>query len=636
MLHPEEIILLQIAGVVVLGIGAQWLAWKLRLPSILVLLVFGFLAGPAAKHLDSQTDFHVWHIAPGEMVGDPLLLSIVSISVALILFEGGLTLKLSEFRASGVTITNLVTIGALVTWAFTTLIAWHVLGLTLSMALILGAILVVTGPTVVGPLLQEIRPQGRVGAVAKWEGIVIDPIGATLGVLVFVAIETVNKAGTNADVIGAAGSDALWGLAATIFFGVVFGVVGALPVAYMMRRYWIPDFLQVPMLLMAVIAAFAASNHCASESGLLAVTLMGVILANQKMVTVHHIQEFKEHLRIVLISLLFIVLSARVEPAQVAEMFSWRNALFLLLLIVFVRPACVWISTIGRGFTWQERVFLSWLAPRGIVAAALASVFALRIEQMGEDGGHLEHVSAEGSQLLPITFFVIIVTVTVYGLTARPLARWLGLASGDPQGLLIAGADRACRAIAKALSESGFRVLLADTNWANVQTAKMDSLEAHYQNILAEDAIESLDLGGVGRFLALTPNDEVNSLAAQHYTHVFGRGSVYQLSSTSGAGGHAPDRLRGRSLFTAGATHSDLHARLRSGAIVKKTKLTDEFDEAAYRELYGPDALVLFIITDSGKLTICSPDAPTSPSPGDTLVALVEPPNEDAAEETVR
>ena len=634
MPNSEEI-LVQLAAVIVLGIGAQWLAWKLRLPSILLLLVCGFVAGPVAMLIDSRTELNIWHIEPGAIINDALLLSLVSISVALILFEGGLTLKLSEFRASGVTITNLVTIGALITWAFATLSAFYVLGLTMSMSLILGAMLVVTGPTVVGPLLQEIRPRGRVGAVAKWEGIVIDPIGATLGVLVFVAIETVNKAGTDAHVIGSAGGDALWGLAATIFFGVLFGVLGALPMAFMMRRYWIPDFLQVPVLLMVVIAAFAASNHFAEESGLLAVTLMGVILANQKMVTVHHIQEFKEHLRVVLISLLFIVLSARIQPEQFGAMFTWRNALFLLLLIAFVRPACVWISTMGRGFSWQERVFLSWLAPRGIVAAALASVFALRIEHLGKQGGHLGELSNEGHQLLPITFFVIIVTVTFYGLTARPVARWLGLASPNPQGLLIAGADRACRAIAKAIHESGFRVVLVDTNWANVQAAKMESLEAHYQNVLDEEAIELLDLGGIGRFLSLTPNDEINTLATQHYTHMFGRGGVYQLSSTTASSGNdqsSSERFRGRTLFAPEATHANLHTRLRAGAVVKMTKLTGEFDVAAYRELYGPDALILFIITESGRLTICSPDAPSSPSAGDTLVALVEVKEEEGAD----
>ena len=334
--------------------GAQWLAWRFRIPSILLLLAFGFVAGPATGLLD-----------PDALFGE-LLFPVVSISVGLILFEGGLSLHLRDLRQIGGSLWNLITLGALVTWALATWAARAMLGLETGPALLLGAILVVTGPTVIGPLLRHVRPVGKVAAVAHWEGIVIDPVGAMLAVLVFEALPAASSAGFGAAVRGAA-----FEMVATVLVGTLVGGIAAAATVVLLYRYWVPDFLQSPMLLMLVVTAFTASNVLQAESGLFTVTLMGVLLANQRYVPVKHIVEFKENLRVLLIASLFILLAARVSPDDFREL-GWSGPAFVAFLVLVARPLSVLLATLGSSLTAKERVFLAWLAPRGIVAASVA------------------------------------------------------------------------------------------------------------------------------------------------------------------------------------------------------------------------------------------------------------------------
>lgn len=596
-MNHEAQLLAGLTGIVLLGVGAQWLAWRLRFPSILLLLAFGFVAGPATGLLD-----------PDAMFGE-LLFPIVSISVGLILFEGGLSLRLRDLREIGVSLWNLVTLGALITWVLAAWSAHALLGLRTGPALLLGAILVVTGPTVVGPLLRHVRPVGKVAAVAHWEGIVIDPIGATLAVLVFEALPALSSAGFEAAARGAAVEMLL-----TAVTGVLIGGVAAGVTVLLLRRFWVPDFLQSPVLLMLVVVAFTSSNLLQAESGLLTVTLMGVLLANQRAVPVKHIVEFKENLRVLLIASLFILLAARVSPDDVRAL-GWRGPVFVLFLVLVVRPLSVFVASVGSSLSLRERVFLAWLAPRGIVAASVASVFALR---MGE----------EGRGLVPATFLVIVGTVTLYGLTAAPLARRLRLSSPDPQGIIFASAHPGARAIAKAVQAAGFPVLLIDKNRAHVNAARLEGLKAVYTSILSEEALDQAEHGGLGRLLAMTPDDEVNALAALHFREVFGRAEVYQLPARRGGRPRdesAPAHLRGRALFAPEASYDALDERFASGGVVKTTRLTAEFDLPAFRARYGDAALPLFVVSEAGKLVVCTAERAASPRPGQTLISLVLP-----------
>ncbi|MEZ6042939.1 MAG: cation:proton antiporter [Planctomycetaceae bacterium] len=599
----EPDVLTSLAGMFVLGIGSQWIASRIRLPSILLLLTAGVIAGPVLQ----------W-INPDKLLGN-LVLPIVSLSIAVILFEGSMSLRLSDLKAIGRPLAMLLTVGVLVTWALSTIAGFWILNFPFSVSLLLGSILTVTGPTVIGPMLRDIRPTGSTGPIARWEGIVIDPIGAVLAVLVYGAQEALLRG----DVQNAATS-AIQGFLGTMFAGSVVGLLLSVALLQLLARHWVPDHLQSPFTLAVVIGGFTASNLLSHESGLVAVTVMGLLLANQKRVPVRHIFEFKESLSVLLISSLFILLTARLNPVSLLKL-GWRGIGFVTFLILVVRPACVWISTIGCGLKKSERIFLSWLAPRGIVAAAVASVFALEMQR----------TSLPAEEFAAATFMVIIGTVIVYGLTAGILARKLGLSSANPQGILIASGHPGARAIAVALVKEKIPVVLVDKNAQNLSVARMEGLNVFHADILSEAMHHEIDLGGIGRFLALTPNVEVNSIAARRFSELFGRAETYRLSSPTQ--GHdrrkiASDALFGRVAFSENATYEYLDRRFESGAVIKRTRLTDEFDFDDFRAMYGPDALVLFVLDETGRLSITTTDREITYRAGQTLFALTDLPPE--------
>ncbi len=594
--------LLAIAGIIVLGIGAQFLAWRIGLPSILLLLIFGFIAGPVTGRLD-----------PDDLFGKKeLLFSLVSVSVALILYEGGLSLRVSDLPKVGGVVRNLVTLGAAVTWGVSALAAHLIFDLDAGLAILLGAVLVVTGPTVIGPLLRHIRPSGPVGPILMWEGIVIDPIGAVLAVLVFEAMSS-----------GGAGQVAtaqalVLAVFKTIVLGGGLGLLAAALLTLLIYRYWVPDYLQSAVSLMLVVATFTAANYLQHESGLLAVTVMGIGLANQKFADVRHIVEFKENLRVLLISALFILLAARLEPNTLREV-ALGGGLFVVVLVLVARPLATLLSTLRSDLRRQERFFIAWTAPRGIVAAAVSSVFALRLQEQGY---------ADADLLVPITFSVIIGTVAIYGLTSPLVAHRLGVADPNPQGLLLVGARKWTRALATLLQDKGLRVLLVDSNRDNINAARMEGLSTYVGSVLAEYAIAEMRLGGIGRLLALTPNDWVNTLAVQRFIGVFGRANCYQLPPREAQRGKPAvhKHLHGRWLFAEDLTSTELERRFAAGAAFKATSLSEEFDYEAFRSHYGESAVPLFAISDAGRLTVISADAAPSPRPGQTLVSLVDEP----------
>ena len=593
-----EHILLGLASIIILGIGAEWLAWRLRLPSILLLLIFGIVVGPVIGFLN-----------PDALLGD-LLLPIVSLAVAIILFEGGLNLRISELRQVGNVVRRLITVGALATWLIGTGAAYFLLNIDFVLALLLGAILIVSGPTVIMPLLRHLKPRGQLGSILKWEGVVIDPIGAILAVLVFEAI----LAGGFRE----AAAVTVVGLLKTILIGGGIGMLGAMVMVLLLRRFWIPDFLHGATSLTLVIGIFAASNLLQTDSGLLAATVMGIYLANQKTVSIKHIVQFKENLRVLLISSLFILLAARLQVSHLAYI-GIGSLAFIGVLMVIARPASVALSTFGSGLSWRERSFLSWMAPRGIVAAAVSSIFALRLVEAGYPQAEL---------LLPITFMVIIFTVIIYGLTASPVARWLQVADPNPQGVLIVGAHSWAQAIAGAIQAEGYRVMVVDDNWANVSTARMAGLPTFYASILSQYALDEIELGGIGRLLALTSDNEFNSLAALQFTDAFGRSEIYQLPPKGEEGSPremVSQHLQGRFLFGTGITYTYLSRRFDEGAVIRTTKLTQEFDYDDFRALYGEEAIPLFSVGQSGNLMVFTRDNPPSPRPGQILISLVNP-----------
>jgi NhaP-type Na+/H+ or K+/H+ antiporter len=593
----EALLAIQLASVVVLGIGAQWLAWRLRLPSILLLLLTGFLIGPVLGWLH-----------PDDLFGE-LLLPFVSISVGIILFEGGLSLRLSEWRQAGGVIRRLITVGALVTWVLSTAAGYFILGLSIPLALQFGAILVVTGPTVVTPLLRFVRPTGQVGSILRWEGILIDPVGATLALLVFEGIA-----------IGDAQQAALQtflAISKTLLIGGVSGYLAARLLLTIMKRGWIPDNLQNPVTLVTVIGVFVGANYLQAESGLLATTVMGLTLANQRQVVIRHVVEFKENLGLLLLSSLFILLSARLNRQALAAV-GPNSLLFLAFMILIVRPLGIAASTFGTNLSRRERIFMAWMAPRGIVAAAVSSIFALRLSALGE---------AQAELFVPLAFVVIVGTCAVYGLTALPLAQRLGLSRSSPQGALIIGGQPWAIEMGCVLKSAGQSVLVVDTNHEHIQAARMAGLPAYYGSALADDIDDRFDVQNIGQLVAVTPNDAVNSLAALHFSDFFGKRWVFQLppkpKSRAQEEGLA-QTLRGRLLFSPDAHYDELTRRFNDGGVFKATRLTPEFDYNAYQAQYGTSALPLFLVDDTtGGLAVFTTGKPPAPGPGQTIISLV-------------
>jgi NhaP-type Na+/H+ or K+/H+ antiporter len=588
--------LLPITGILVLGVLAQWVAWRVRVPSILVLLATGVFAGPIAGWIEPDTLF------------GPLTEPLVSLSVGVILYEGGLNLKLRELRSIGRVFLLLITVGAGITWLVATIAARYVLRFEWSIAVLLGAILVVTGPTVIGPILRHLRLRGRVGALLKWEGIMIDPMGATLAVLVFTVVE--------ASTLDRGYSAAATNLGLTLVLGVLAGGTAAGVLMVVLSRFWAPDSLHNPISLMLMFTALTISNLIQAESGLLAVTVMGLVLANQKWVSIRHVVEFKETLTVLLISCLFIVLASRLRLEELQGL-GWRSFAFVGALVVVGRPLAVFASTWRSALTWRERAFLAFMAPRGIVAAAISSVFALGLVSAGYP---------RAVEMVPVTFLVVFVTVSLYGLGASTLAGWLGLTQLNPQGALFVGADGWARALAVALRREGCPVFLIDTDWDNISQCRMAGLPCLYGSALAEATRERIDYTGLGRMLAVTSNNEVNSLACLSYAEDFSRQEIYQLPfSSQKSEMHEDVRPEHRGRFLVGTQGDFIRLKDMDQVQVRATRLSKEFDYASYRVEHGQNVLPIVVKKPDGSFLICTEDGKQGPKPGDTILAIIGP-----------
>ncbi|AUB76606.1 sodium:proton antiporter [Pseudomonas sp. Lz4W] len=593
----EQQILLALGGIGIAALGSQWLAWRLKLPAILFLLLTGILVGPVLGWLDPQ-----------ELFG-PLLMPLVSLSVALILFEGSLTLHLTEWGEIGSVVRRLVTIGALSTWAVITLATHWLLGFDWLLALLFGTLTLVTGPTVIVPMLRVVRPKASIANILRWEGFVIDPIGALLAVVVYSFIITRAS--------GEGLSHSLLTFGGVIVCGSLFGIVGGWVMGHILRRQWLPEYLHSLATLATVLAIFIASNTVMHESGLMAVTLMGIWMANMKGVDVRNILHFKENLSIFLISGLFILLAARLDLHAMIAL--GPVVLVLLLIIQFIaRPLNVLLSTFGSKLNWRERTLLAWIAPRGIVAAAVSAIFAIRLDQAGHEGALL---------LVPLTFAVIIGTVVLQSATARPLARLLKVAEPAPSGFLIVGANGPARAIGKALQQLGSRVLLTDSNWENIRAARMENLPTYFGNPASQHAEVHLDLVGLGHLLALSPSGELNTLAAIRFRHEFGPRRLYTLASGQEIRRtdkhRASHEHRGQSLGNPVLTYTQLASELHNGAEIYSTQLTENFTWEDYQALHGERATLLFARDHNSWVHVVTPDSDLKPGAGWTLLALI-------------
>lgn len=516
--------LLTIAWAAAAGLFAQVLGHRWRIPAIVPLLVMGMLLGPSGLG---------W-VQP-RALGSGLSV-LVKLSVAVILFDGALNLRLADLKQTARDVRNLVTIGVIVSWIGATVVAWGVARLSLPVAIVFGALMTVTGPTVVQPLLRRVPLPRHVKTVLEGEAIIIDPIGAVLAVAVVDIVLGIQGVHPIGFLSGA------WAYVGRLLIGGVAGVTGATVLSLLLKRTkLVPHELANLVTLASVWATFATSEYFASESGIMASVAMGLAVQRGAVPEERRIRHFKEQLTVLGISLLFLLLSANLPLSVVVEE-GWRGFLTVVGLMLVVRPLSVWISLRKGTLTWREMAFIAWISPRGIVAASVASLFAFTLTQAG---------FVEGNRVLAITFLTIAMTVTLQGLTASMVARLLGLQSMTGRRVVVIGAGPLGLAVADTFRRHGRPVSVVDRNPALVYLAREAGFETREGNALDEDVLADAQLQETETIVAATPNSEVNTLAAHIATDAFGVTRAYPALGRpeQGVGERLLERVGGRIAF---------------------------------------------------------------------------------------
>ena len=509
--------MLELAGIIILGILAQWVAWRFKIPAILPLILIGLLVGPIAAEFltDDKTKYiePIWNGTYGLFPGDGLYY-FVSLAISIILFEGGLTLKRDEIKNVGPVITKLITLGSSVTFFGAGFLAHYIFDLSWEVSFLFSGLIIVTGPTVITPILRNIPLRKDISAVLKWEGILIDPIGALVAVLVFEFISVGGGSGFT--------KTALTEFGKILLFGTSFGFTFAHALTFVINKKWVPHYLLNVVSLSTVLFVFVESEIFAHESGLLAVVVMGMVLGNGKLKNLKELLYFKESLSVLLISILFILLSANINMVDLMLLYNWKTALLFFLIVFIIRPLGVFLSTYKSNLKFKEKLFISWVGPRGIVAAGIASLFGSKLLKQGVEGA--EYIT-------PLVFMIVLGTVLLNATTARLFAKIVGVFLKNSDGILIVGASKASRLIANYLQNSGKRVVLIDANTSFIEHSNNQGLEAYVVNIYDDDLTDNIELNDIGYLIALSGSDAVNKFAVKNFATTFGEHGSFRLIS---------------------------------------------------------------------------------------------------------
>ena len=582
--------MVELSGIVILGILAQWVAWKLKIPAILPLILIGLLVGPiAAEYLSS--DGSKW-IEPIYNGGNGLfpgesLFYFVSLAISIILFEGGLTLRVKEIKNVGPVITKLITIGSVVTFFGAAVAAHFIFYLSWEMSFLFSALIIVTGPTVITPILRNIPLKQDVSAVLRWEGILIDPIGALVAVLVFEFISV--------DVGGAFTKTAFIEFGKIVLFGSTFGFAFAHGLNFVLNKRLIPHYLLNVFALASVLGVFVLADVFAHESGLLAVVVMGMILGNSNSPYLKELLDFKESLSILLVSILFILLAANINMEDLKLVFNW-NMIALFAIVVFVlRPIAVFVSTRNSSLEFNEKIFISWVGPRGIVAAGIASLFGLKLAKNGFEDAEF---------ITPLVFMIVLGTVILNATTARFVSKKLGVFLKKANGILIIGASKASRLIGNYLQKNGRRVVLLDNNQNNIIQAHELGLEAINSNIFSDYIGDNIELNDVGYIIAMTGNSDINQFALDSFGEEFGSNGAFRLISSEELGD--PNYKAKENLFLRTDDYISLTKTTRKYPSINEI---DILDKAHYENLItlsgkDDDIIPLFLKDESDELHI--------------------------------
>ena len=575
-----------------LGVGSQWLAWRLRMPAIVLMLVAGVLIGPVFGVLDPERDI-------GALTGP-----MISIAVAIILFEGGLTLNFHSLQDAVTGVRRLVFVGAPLGWLTSALALHYGAGLSWESSAVFGGIMIVTGPTVIAPLLRTARLSRRPASLLQWEAIVNDPIGALAAVLAYEVVVVLNTATT----VGAAIADLTIGIG----FATLAGFVGGFGLAAAFKRALVPEFMKVPVLFASLLAVFGITDSVLHESGLLAVTIMGIVIANANLPSYEELRRFKEHATVLLVSGVFILLASGLDFETLGQL-TWRAILFVALVVLLARPVTVLISLIGSGIPIREQLLVAFTGPRGVVLVAVAGLFGERLLDLGFEDAAL---------IGPLAFALVSFTVVLHGFTLAPLARLLGLTGATTPGVIVVGGSPWTTAFAEALKKEDVPVLMTDPNYGNLRGARTAGIDTFSGDILSEAAEQRLELVSYDKIVAATDNDAYNTLVATDLAPEFGRENVFQVARAKSetARYQLPATLGGRP-FGPDSTFLEFERMLRDGWTFRVTRLSEEFGIAEWRAK-RPDAHLVAQISPSGEITLIRSESEVSSTPDTRIVAF--------------
>ena len=624
--HVANMLPFKIALIGVLGIGAQWLAWKLQRPAIVLMAIAGLIFGPLIGWLLTLNlpasligTLDVFRLDPINDFGD-LYRPMIGLAVAIILFEGGMTLRFKDLGDARQAVIRMVIVAGPIAWLLGTCASRYIVGLPWDISAMVGGLFVVTGPTVIMPLLRQAHLKSRPANVLKWEGIVNDPLGALFAVGGYEYIRFTAEGASMGLVFGK--------LIFAAVFGTIIGIASGIGLAWAFRRGHVPEYLKAPIVVAWVLFIYVMANLLAEETGLLAVTALGMTMANTKFASMVELTRFKENIAIILVSGVFVILTATLTPDVLSYfMKSWRVWAFVIVMMFLIRPIAVMISTLWSGLTWREALLVGWIQPRGVVAVAVAGLFAAELQAIGRP---------EGAIFVPLAFALVFATVLAAGFTIGPVSKLLKQSAGGGDGVMIVGANPWTLGLAKALKDMGIGVIVADTNWRRLRGARLEGHATFYGEVLSENADARLDHSAFNHIIAATPNDAYNALVCVEFAPELGRHRVFQVSGgdkMEDDGDSIVFTSRGRTLSSRGRSFDALTRDWWSGWRFSATPISEAYPLDKFYDSRGEDVDILLIKRTDGTLEFVQPGTTVKIDKG---ILLSYSPKSSDAPETVR
>lgn len=591
-----ETVLLSIVIVIALGIFSQWVAWRIQWPSIVIMSIAGLLMGPILGIIN-----------PEQALGE-LYTPLISLAVAIILFEGSASLDIREVKGISKSVFRIVTLGAFLAWIAGSFAAHFIAGLSLEISFIIGGLFVVTGPTVIIPLLRQAKLKPRTAAVLKWEGIIVDPAGPLLALFAYEVIKVFSNETIQLGYL----SSFLFGAMVTGVVGYVIGIV----LSVMVSRGRIPDYLHSPMILSFVLLCFSISEVIMHETGMLAVTVMGLTMGHTKkyVSSIKKVGHFVEDISVLLTSTVFILLTASLPREIIGEIFTLPIISFVLVMLFIVRPLSIWVSTIGTELTVKEKTLISWIAPRGIVALTVSGYFASLL---------LDDGYQDASILTALTFALVFITVCAHGFSLGPLSKKLGLANTEPPGILIVGSNLFSIGLAEHCQKLGIPVLIVDHSFENLRLARERNIDTYYGEILSDDTRFEIDLTPYESILVMTDEGAYNALVCQSYVDEFGFNHTFALLVNENQTSHqqkVPSSMKASLLF--GEGFETLNKKMHEGHTFSTVDSDVDQRKIVQKEELNVVGIPLFIRKKDGSITFITLRKKVGLDKGDQIVVL--------------